>query len=74
MARNGCDCRHGKGKERRYNRFERFNHVVQAVSGPGDGSGSLSPCEVEAIGEEFTLGCGDKNGATGGLGLGSVES
>lgn len=46
---------------------------MKPVCSSGYGSGGLSPCEIESVGEEFAVSGGDEDGSTGGLRFGLFE-
>ena len=64
----------GVAKELIYGWFEGSDQVVESIYGVGGGAGRLGPCEVEAVGEEFSVGGGDECGVVDNLGLDLGES
>ena len=57
-----------------YGWFEGSDQVVESIYGIREEAGGLGPCEVEAIGEEFSVGGGDECGVVDNLGLDLGES
>lgn len=67
MAGDGGYGRHREREKIGNDGLKVLDHVVKAISETGFGAGCLGPGEVEAVGEEFALRCGDKNRSVGGL-------
>ncbi|CAI0468662.1 unnamed protein product [Linum tenue] len=73
VALDDGDGRHREGDQLGDDGAERVDHVVEPLGGLGSGPGGSGPAQIEAVGEESALGCGDEDRAPGGLGFGFAE-